>query len=235
MENKNKVLVIAAHPDDEILGLGGTLHNLKKNKNSIIKVVILSKGITSRYNKQKGKLILDQVKSHVKCIEESKKIIGYDELVIHDLPDNKFDSRPILEVIKIIEKEIEIFKPNILFTHYGDDLNIDHQIVFQSVITASRPININCKDLKYIFSFQTPSSTEWQANYKNIFAPNYFFPLDYEDINAKVKAMEKYVFEKRKFPHPRSSESLFDLAKYNGRYVNKEYAEAFMLIRGVSL
>ena len=91
MENKNKVLVIAAHPDDEILGLGGTLHNLKKNKNSIIKVVILSKGITSRYDKQKGKLIIDEIESHVKCIEESKKIIGYDELVIHDLPDNKFD------------------------------------------------------------------------------------------------------------------------------------------------
>jgi len=107
--NRNKILVIAAHPDDEILGLGGTLNYLKKFKNSI-KVVIMSKGIASRYELNDKKNISKEIQSHLNCINESKKIIGYDDLVVHDLPDNKFDSIPILDVIKIVEKEIEIAK-----------------------------------------------------------------------------------------------------------------------------
>ena len=120
------------------------------------------------------------------------------------------------------------------FTHHGGDLNIDHRIVFQSVITATRPVNVNCENLKYIFSFQTPSSTEWQVSYNKSFFPNYFFHLDLENINAKVNAMDKYTFEKREYPHPRSKEALINLAKYNGTLINKRYAEAFILIKGLS-
>tara|TARA_B100001939_G_scaffold347636_1_gene369885 strand:- start:1563 stop:2273 length:711 start_codon:yes stop_codon:yes gene_type:complete len=231
--NRDRILVIAAHPDDEILGLGGTLNYLKKLENSI-KVVIMSKGIASRYELNDKKNISKEIQSHLNCIEESKKIIGYDDLVVHDLPDNKFDSIPILDVIKIVEKEIESYKPDVIFTHHGGDLNIDHRIVFQSVITATRPVNVNCENLKYIFSFQTPSSTEWQVSYNKSFFPNYFFHLDLENINAKVNAMDKYTFEKREYPHPRSKEALINLAKYNGTLINKRYAEAFILIKGLS-
>ena len=90
------------------------------------------------------------------------------------------------------------------------------------------------KNLKYIFSFQTPSSTEWQVSYNKSFFPNYFFHLDLENINAKVNAMDKYTFEKREYPHPRSKEALINLAKYNGTLINKRYAEAFILIKGLS-
>ena len=86
-----------------------------------------------------NRVISKEIQSHLNCINESKKIIGYDDLVVHDLPDNKFDSIPILDVIKIVEKEIESYKPDIIFTHHGGDLNIDHQITSRAVLTACRP------------------------------------------------------------------------------------------------
>ena len=112
---------------------------MKYLENSI-KVVIMSKGIASRYELNDKKNISKEIQSHLNCIEESKKI--------HDLPDNKF---VIKDVIKIVEKEIESYKPDVIFTHHGGDLNIDHRIVFQSVITATRPVNVNEKFKVHIF------------------------------------------------------------------------------------
>ncbi len=232
--NNDRILLIVAHPDDEVLGLGATMNYLKTNTKSTIRVVILSKGIKSRYEDLDQKKISKEIEIHMNCIKESKKIIGYDELSLYDLPDNKFDTIARLEVVRLIEKEIKIFKPDIIFTHHGGDLNIDHQIIFESVITATRPINENCKNLKCIFSFETPSSTEWQSsNDPRKFSPNFFFPFKIENLNSKIKAMNSYSIEKRIFPHPRSKKALKNIAMNNGLNVNKKYAEAFMLIKGI--
>jgi len=150
---------------------------------------------------------------------------------LFDLPDNRFDQVDLLDIIKIIEAEKSIFKPHIIFTHHGGDLNIDHQRTFDAVMTSTRPVE--GESVKTILSFRIPSSTEWQAFNKMPFLPNCFIAVEEENMSAKIQAMECYDFEKRKYPHPRSSESLMALAKHTGTIINHPFAESFILIRSI--
>ena len=131
---KKKILIIAAHPDDELLGLGATMHKLINEKESIVRVIILGEGITSRSDKRDPKKWTEELKRHRENIEEARKSIGYESVGIYDFPDNRFDTVALLDIIKVIEKEKEIFKPEIIFTHHGGDVNIDHQRTFEAVI-----------------------------------------------------------------------------------------------------
>ena len=228
LSSKSKVLVIVAHPDDELLGLGGTIQKLKFQFDCLIRVVILSEGITSRGNEIDKNL--KKLEIHKKNIEEAKKIIGYDQLKLYDLPDNKFDTIPLLTIIKIIETEKSEFDPDMIFTHHLGDVNIDHQITFNSVITAFRP-QPNEK-FKAILTFETLSGTEWiPPNDNRKFNPNIFVELNEKQIRNKIKAMECYFFEKREYPHPRSPEALKVRAKMWGTANGVKYAEPFQLIR----
>jgi len=225
---KSKVLVVVAHPDDELLGLGGTLQKLKFQFDCSIRVVILGEGITSRENDIDQNL--KKLEIHKKNIEEAKKILGYDQLKLFDLPDNKFDTVPLLSIIKIIESEKNYFNPDIIFTHHLGDVNIDHQITFKSVNTAFRP-QPNEK-FKAILTFETPSGTEWIASNDNRkFNPNIFVELNEKQMENKINAMECYLFEKREYPHPRSPEALKVRAKMWGIANGVKYAEPFQLIR----
>ena len=229
LRNK-KILVIVAHPDDELLGLGGTLNRLKREINCKIKVVILGEGITSRAGERDVNLWKNELKKHKQNILEAKSALGYDELGIYDLPDNRFDTVALLDIIKIIEKEKREFEPEVIFTHHGGDLNIDHQRTFEAVITASRPLEY--EKIKTIITFETPSGTEWIASSDpKCFTPNLFIEVKEEDLKAKINAMEAYEFEKRKYPHPRSPEALKILAQQRGVIIGKKYAEAFEIIR----
>ena len=224
--NNKKILVIVAHPDDELLGQGATMNKLINDQNCSVRCIILGEGITSRTEKNsKEKLII-----HKQNIQEAIKAIGYESVGIYDFPDNKFDTVPLLDLIKIIEKEKEQFCPEIIFTHHGGDLNIDHQKTFEAVITATRPMED--ENVKAIITFETPSGTEWIASSDpRRFTPNLFIEVFEKNLLAKIKGMECYEFEKRKSPHPRSPESLTILAKQRGLTIGKKYAEAFCIIR----
>jgi LmbE family N-acetylglucosaminyl deacetylase len=230
---KNKrIMLVVAHPDDELLGLGASMHKLIRQFNCKIKVVILGEGITSRSDARDVKKWKKELEVHKKNIKNAAKAIGYHEVKTYDFPDNRFDSVALLDIVKVIEKEKNEFKPEIIFTHHGGDTNIDHRQTFDAVITATRPMSHEV--VKTIIAFETPSSTEWQAsNYPNYFKPNFFLEVSKKDVDAKIKGMESYEFEKRKYPHPRSPKALEIQCQRNGVIVGKEYAEAFMLIRSI--
>jgi LmbE family N-acetylglucosaminyl deacetylase len=139
----------------------------------------------------------------------------------------------LLDIIKVIEKEKEQFNPEIIFTHHGGDVNIDHQRTFEAVITACRPM-VHEK-VKTIITFEIPSGTEWQASSDpRNFLPNLFFSVSEENINVKIKGMESYEFEKRTFPHPRSPQALKIQAQRWGVVIGVEFAEAFQVIRMIN-
>lgn len=224
-----KVLVVAAHPDDEVLGVGGAIVKHAKNDDEV-NVCILGEGITSRYEK-----IDEDAKKELNILRKealgAKEILGVKEYFFYNLPDNKFDSVPLLDIVKIVENCIDKLKPEIIYTHHYGDLNIDHRKTFEAVITAARPIgNFS---VKKILCFEILSSTEWNAPYwKNMFAPNVFVDIK-DTIDKKIKALKAYKKEIRKYPHPRSEKGVRILAQNRGLMVGLEYAEAFELVREV--
>ncbi len=220
-----KILIITAHPDDEILGCGGTIARLNKEGHTVY-TLILGEGVTSRdnirnINKRENEII--NIKSYA---EKANKILGVKEVFFHEFPDNRFDTVPFLDIVKVIEKIKNQIKPEIIFTHYEKDLNIDHQITYKAVITATRPIK--GETVKEIFSFEIPSSTEW--NYPLSFSPNVFYDIS-EIIDVKLMALEEYKTELREYPHPRSLEGVKLIAKNWGMKVGLNYAEAFKVVR----
>ena len=232
LQNK-KILVVVAHPDDELLGPGATINRLVTKNNCTVKVVILGEGITSRSDKRNTLAWRKELKKHKENILKAKKFIGYQQLSVHDFPDNRFDSVTLLDIIKVIEKEKKDFKPQIIFTHHGGDVNIDHQLCYEAVITACRPLEN--ETVQTIITFETPSSTEWRPyTGSKQFEPDLFVSVTEKQLENKIRAMECYEFEKRKYPHPRSPQALKIQAQRWGVAVGKKFAEAFSIIRHIA-
>lgn len=222
-------LVIAAHPDDEVLGCGGTIVRMTKEKEDVY-VAILGEGITSRYNQreQADTRALKKLRKDTKRVSE---LLGVKELFLFDLPDNRFDTVPLLDIVKIIEKLVEQLNPATIFTHHGGDLNIDHSIVHRATLTATRPIFGS--GIKRIYAYEVPSSTEWAfGQFHSEFQANLFVDIT-KTLDKKIEAMEIYESEVRSFPHPRSPEALRTLAKKWGTVAGLEAVEAFELIREI--
>lgn len=222
-----RVLVVAAHPDDEVLGCGGTVARLAKNGCEVY-CLILGTGVTSRYEKNNSQRAAREIKELREQTHAANKIVGVKEVFPHDFPDNQFDSIPVLDIVKVIEKIKNKLKPDTVFTHYEKDLNIDHQMTYKAVITAARPLSN--ESVKEIYSFEVLSSTEW--NYPLSFSPNVFFDIS-GTIEAKTKAMSQYKSELREFPHPRSLEGAKSNAKVWGMKAGLKYAEAFECVRWI--
>lgn len=230
--NNTRILLVVAHPDDEILGPGGTIHRLIREQGVQVHVVILGEGITSRADSRNAAQWSDELAIHRKNIASAQACIGYHSASIYEFPDNRFDTVPLLDIIKVIEKEKNQFSPDVIFTHHGGDVNIDHQRTFEAVITACRPMAH--ETVKTIITFETMSGTEWRASSDpRHFIPNLFFSLSPADLDAKIKAMECYEFEKRPYPHPRSPEALKIRAQMWGVSVGVELAEALCVVRGI--
>lgn len=223
------ILVVAAHPDDEILGVGATVARRVAEGDKAF-ALILGEGQTSRWEKREA--ASEEVISELhKDSIEAAKIIGFTEIYFENFPDNRFDSVDLLDIIKVVEKYVQDIQPDTIYTHYAHDLNIDHRIVYEAVLTATRPIGNY--PVKEIYEFETVSSTEWNfGNKDHIFLPNVFV-----DINGffqiKCEAMKKYKSELCEFPHPRSLKMLEFTAKRWGGVVGKDYVEAFELVRKV--
>jgi len=214
-----KILIVVAHPDDEVLGCFGTVSKLIKNGSEAY-TLILGEGKTSR---GEGKKELEILNDEIKKANET---IGIKKVFTESFPDNMFDSIPLLDIVKKVSEIKEEIKPDIIFTHYEKDLNIDHQITYKAVITATRPMKN--ESVKEIYSFEILSSTEW--NYPTSFSPDTFFDIS-NTIEIKKEAMRCYASELRKFPHPRSIEGIELNARYHGMRVGREYVEAFKSIR----
>ena len=219
------ILVFAAHPDDELLGEGGTIKKLV-NSGCVARAVILAEGITSRSNKRDEANFddLDELKKD--SINASKKI-GYTSVDFCGFPDNRMDSMDLLDIIKVISFYIEKYKPDTIFTHHHGDLNIDHRLTCEAVLTACRPVGNYT--VKKIYTFETPSSTEWNYIYNDSFKPNAFFDVS-DTFQYKVVGMACYRTESTMYPHPRSAEALEALAKYRGSNIGVKFAEAFELM-----
>ena len=225
-------MIVVAHPDDELLGIGATMHKLIHERHALTRVVILGEGITARSEVRDVEKYKDDLEKHKNNIKKAQALIGYHTVNTYDLPDNRFDSVNLLDIVKIIEKEKQTFEPDIIFTHHGGDLNIDHQRTFEAVMTACRPMDH--ESVKMIACFETPSATEWQSPFDpRSFVPNFLIEINEDNLAAKIKGMEVYEFEKRPYPHPRSPEALVILAQRWGVTIGRKYAEAFMLIRFV--
>jgi len=203
-----KILIIAAHPDDECLGMGGTLANLSEDNN--IEILILGTGIASRNIQNKNEAI-------IKLRNESKKannILGIQRIYFEDFPDNEFDTISLLNITKIVETYIEKIRPEIIFTHHIGDLNVDHQLTHRAVMTALRPIGNY--SVQKIYSFEVLSSTEWGIS--ESFQPNTYIDIS-DTIKLKEDALREYKSEIREYPHPRSIEGIKIVAKKRGMEV----------------
>ena len=230
MRGPESVLVVAAHPDDEVLGCGGTIVRLAKEGHAV-RIAILAEGMTSRY-KQREQADPRQLEHlHTKAQQAADKLQAK-ELVLCGLPDNRLDTVPLLEVVKIVEDLIERFKPQVIYTHHPGDLNIDHGVVHRAVLTATRPTV--GQFVRTIYAFEVPSSTEWAfQTLEPAFRPNVFVDIG-DTLDAKLSAMACYDTEARKFPHPRSLEALRAIAMRWGSVAGFQAAEAFELIRSLN-
>lgn len=221
---KNKILIVAAHPDDEVLGCFGTIARLIKEGYEAYSL-ILGEGKTSRSN-------IINIKKEKNILEDellkANEIIGIKNVFREYFPDNSFDQVNLLEIVRSIENIKNKIKPNIIFTHYEKDLNIDHQITYKAVITATR--SLPQESVKEIYSFEILSSTEWA--YPLSFHPNVFFDIS-STLDLKLKAMACYKSELREFPHPRSLDGIELNAKYNGMRIGLKYAEVFKNIKTI--
>tara|TARA_B100000795_G_C22799213_1_gene440928 strand:- start:1123 stop:1806 length:684 start_codon:yes stop_codon:yes gene_type:complete len=222
-EANNSVLVVAAHPDDEAIGCFGTL--LKHHKfGDKINIIFLTDGVSSRGTSEKLKA--ERKKNCLKVL----RIIGLKNKNVFflDYPDNMMDTVPLLDVVKDIEKIKQKIKPNILYTHFSNDLNIDHRVAYQAAVTASRPTTN--ETVKKIFCFEVLSSTEWSDKNKQIFSPNYFVDIS-KFIHKKLKALKIYDKEIKKSPNARSLENIKNLASIRGSAIGTYHAEAFFIER----
>ena len=218
------ILVVAAHPDDEVLGCGGYIANQVRSGDEVF-VTFLSDGVTSRL----GNLGLQEIESRRNAARLASKVLGVSDVSFGDFPDNKLDASPLLEVIRSIEAVVERVCPQIVLTHFGGDLNIDHRIVNQAVLTACRPAPK--QGVKKVLFFEVPSSTEWQVPIEGeAFTPTWFEDIS-ETLEIKIKALTVYEHELREWPHPRSVKAVEHLAHWRGASCGVDAAEAFILGR----
>lgn len=213
-----KILILAAHPDDETLGCGTTIRRLA-NENNYIKLITFTDGESSRTNNLN--------KNRNNLLENACPILGINEYICGNFPDNKMDSIPLLDICKFIENNIDKYIPDIIFTHHRNCNNIDHHIVYKATITVFRPQNGN--NIK-ILSYYIPSSTDY--NPFNNFNGNIYYNIK-NTIEDKIKALKIYDNEMRKYPHTRSYENIINLSKVWGSEVSLEYAEKFELVREI--
>lgn len=227
---KDVVIVVAAHPDDEILGCAGTL-KLHVAAGDEVHVLILAEGATSRNAHRSTAKNSNELSNLEAAARRAGEVLGVSSITFGKLPDNRMDSADLLDVVKLIEDTVHRLDPTIIYTHHEGDVNIDHQISHRAVYTACRPLPGS--RIKKILAFETVSSTEWTPpSSGRAFSPNWFVDIS-ETLHKKIEALAAYESEMRDWPHPRSLRAIEHLARWRGATIGVEAAEAFVLIRNI--
>lgn len=219
-------LVVAAHPDDEVLGCGGTIARWAA-QGCPVHVLILADGESSRPGDAPA------LAARRESSREANRILGSASVDLLDYPDNQLDTLPLLTLVKEIEARISRFRPAVILTHHSGDVNIDHRIVHDAVIAAARPQP--GYPVRTLLFFEVPSSTEWRPpSSQPAFAPDWFIDIS-ATLPAKLSALDAYREEIREFPHPRSLPACEHLAHWRGASVGLPAAEAFALGRHIDV
>jgi LmbE family N-acetylglucosaminyl deacetylase len=217
------VVVIAAHPDDEILGTGGTLAAHARAGDEV-HAIVLAEGASSRYEK-KMKTTLEEAG------RAAAREIGFASIRFEGFPDQRMDTVPLIDMIQKLETLLEEIDPQVVYTHFAGDVNEDHTVTAKAAWTACRPYRF--PGIRRIAAFETPSSTEWAWPLDGgKFVPNLYMDIT-STLDAKISAVECYETELRDYPHPRSSRALRERAATWGTVVGKQAAEPFMVLREI--
>ncbi len=225
-----RVLVVGAHPDDEILGVGGTLAR-HAEAGQEVQALVVGEGATARGARREAAASPAEVIALKEAAREAARIIGAKSPIFLGLPDERLDTIGLLDLVKEMEKVLAGFVPQVVYTHHGGDLNMDHRLIHQAVMTACRPMP--GQPVRFIYTFETLSSTEWSTSaIGECFLPTRFVDIK-TTLERKMEALEAYGSEMRPFPHSRSFEGIRALARLRGVTVGFEAAEAFMVIREV--
>lgn len=216
------VLVVAAHPDDEVLGCGGAIAKHAASGDQV-EILILAEGLKARS--------ADADSGELQALHDSARkaaaVLGASAPEFAGFPDNKMDTAPLLDIVQRIEETIARLSPRTIYTHFANDLNVDHQLTARAVAAACRPLPQS--SIKSIYAFETPSSTEWAPD--DVFRPTRFVEISEDALARKLRALDCYTSEMRDFPHPRSSKAVEALARWRGATAGVEAAECFEIIR----
>lgn len=224
------VLVVASHPDDEVLGVGGTTC-AHAAAGDTVEVVIVADGVRSRHHEETSENMQSELTNLKEAAEKAAQTLGTGTPRFLGLPDQRLDTLPFLEIVRLIETVVAEVRPEIVYTHHANDLNRDHCIVHDAVLTACRPLPDSSVTL--IRCFETLSSTNWIS--PNLHA--HFIPTDFIDITKqlekKIAALTHYQTEMRAFPHARSLKAVRALAEWRGATVGRDAVEAFVSVRRI--
>lgn len=224
----DSVLVVAAHPDDEVLGCGGTIAR-HADAGDQVQVLIVAEGATSRQLQSDRDRATDELSALAQAAQHAGAILGAQGVELLDLPDNRLDSLDRLDLIKQIEERIARHQPQVVYGHHAGDVNVDHRRLHEAVVTACRPTP--GQPVRRLLSFEVASSTEWQPpGSAPPFQPNWFVNIS-DQWPRKREALAAYASEMRPWPHARSLEAIEHLARWRGAQVGVEAAEAFCLLR----
>lgn len=225
------IFIVAAHPDDEVLGCGGTIAR-HADEGDQVQVLIVAEGATSRQQQRDRNQASDELSALAQAAQQAGVILGASGVELLNFPDNRLDSLDRLDLIKQIEERIARHQPQVVYVHHAGDVNIDHRRLHEAVVTACRPIP--GQPVRRLLSFEVASSTEWQPpGSAPAFQPNWFVDISFQ-WTRKREALEAYASEMRHWPHARSIQAVEHLASWRGAQVGVEAAEAFCLLRQLS-
>jgi LmbE family N-acetylglucosaminyl deacetylase len=228
--SKGAVLVVAAHPDDEVLGCGGTLARLADDGHAV-HVLLLADGESARLSDHPLPEKANRLSVRNDAARNAGKILRCASVEVLSLPDNRLDGVELLDIVKPIESAIRRHAPTTVLTHHGGDVNVDHRVAHEAVLAACRPQPGN--PVRLLLFFEVPSSTEWRTpGTSQSFAPNWFVNVG-ATLDRKLAALKAYRSELRSFPHPRSIKGVEALARWRGVSVGVDAAEAFIVGRNI--
>lgn len=224
------VLIVAAHPDDEVLGCGATIARHAASGDRV-HILILAEGATARDRVRDTIGRSNELSELRGAAIKAAEILGACAPLFAGLPDNRLDELALLDVVKEVERIVDTVRPEIVYTHHAGDLNVDHRVVHNATITACRPLP--GAGWQAIYSFEVASSTEWSSPQNGL----QFVPTRYVDVSAvfekKMLALDAYASEMRPFPHARSVEAIKSMMRLRGSQAGVDYAEAFHVVREV--